>query len=201
MLKAGKFWLPASGFWLARGHRPNLPIATVPPAPHRDLDDVFPVVYEELRRVAHRHLRGELTGHTLQTTALVHEAWLEMAKLDHIKWPGREYVLAAASQAMRRVLVDYAVERRAQKRGSGVIAEPLDDAIAMATSRSDELLALDEALHTLATVNPRYARVIECRFFGGMSIEETAAALETSPATVKRDWTLARAWLNRELAE
>ena len=173
----------------------------MPPVPHRDLDDVFPVVYEELKRVAHRHLRGELTGHTLQTTALVHEAWLEMAKLDHIRWPGREYVLAAASQAMRRVLVDYAVERRAQKRGSGVIAEPLDDAIAMATSRSDELLALDEALHTLATVNPRYARVIECRFFGGMSIEETAAALETSPATVKRDWTLARAWLNRELAE
>lgn len=173
----------------------------MPPASHRDLDDVFPVIYEELKRVAHRHLRGELTGHTLQTTALVHEAWLEMAKLDHIRWPGREYVLAAASQAMRRVLVDYAVERRALKRGGGVIAEPLDDAIAMATSRSGELLALDEALHKLATVNPRYARVIECRFFGGMSIEETAAALETSPATVKRDWTLARAWLNRELAE
>jgi RNA polymerase sigma factor (TIGR02999 family) len=169
--------------------------------PNRDLDDVFPVVYEELKRVAHRHLRGELTGHTLGTTALVHEAWLEMAKLDHVRWPGREYVLAAASQAMRRVLVDYAVARRAQKRGGGVIAEPLNDAVAMAVSQSEELLALDEALNRLAAVNDRYARVIECRFFGGMSVEETAEALGTSPATVKRDWTLARAWLNRELAE
>ena len=170
------------------------------PSPTGDLSDVFPIVYEELKRVAHRHLRGELTGHTLQTTALVHEAWLEMAKLDHIRWPGREYVLAAASQAMRRVLIDYAVARKAQKRGGGEVAEPLDDAIAMAVSRSDELIALDEALNRLATVNNRYARVIECRFFGGMSVEETAQALGTSPATVKRDWTLARAWLNRELA-
>lgn len=173
----------------------------MPPAPNRALDDVFPVVYEELRRVAHRHLQGELTGHTLQTTALVHEAYLELAKLDHIKWPGRDYVLAAASRAMRRVLVDYAVARKAQKRGGGEIAEPLDDAVAMAISRGDELLALDEALNRLATVNERYARVVECRFFGGMSVEETAEALGTSPATVKRDWTLARAWLNRELGE
>lgn len=164
-----------------------------------DLDDIFPAVYEELKRVAHRHLRGELTGHTLGTTALVHEAYLELAKLDHIKWPGRDYVLAAASRAMRRVLVDYAVARKAEKRGGGTIAEPLDDAVAMALSRGDDLLALDEALHRLASVNDRYARVVECRFFGGMSVEETAEALGTSPATVKRDWTLARAWLNREL--
>jgi RNA polymerase sigma factor (TIGR02999 family) len=170
-------------------------------AQNRDLDAVFPVVYEELKRVAHRHLRGEMTGHTLGTTALVHEAYVEMSRLSHIRWPGREYVLAAASQAMRRVLVDYAVARRAQKRGGGAIAEPLDDAVAMAVSRSDDLLALDEALNRLAAVNERYARVIECRFFGGMSVEETAEALGTSPATVKRDWTLARAWLNRELAD
>lgn len=166
----------------------------------RELDELFPVVYEELRRVAHRHMRGELTGHTLGTTALVHEAYLEMAKLSHVKWPGREYVLAAASQAMRRVLVDYAVARKAGKRGGGAIAEPIDDAVVMAVERSEELLALDEALSRLAADNNRYARVIECRFFGGMSIEETAAALDTSPATVKRDWTVARAWLNRELA-
>jgi RNA polymerase sigma-70 factor, ECF subfamily len=166
----------------------------------RRLDDLFPVVYEELRRVAHRHLRGELTGHTLGTTALVHEAYLEMAKLDRVQWAGREYVLAAASQAMRRVLIDYAVARHAQKRGGGAVAEPLDDAVAMAVSRGEDLIALDEALQRLAEDNPRYARVIECRFFGGMSVEETAAALGTSPATVKRDWTLARAWLNRELA-
>jgi RNA polymerase sigma factor (TIGR02999 family) len=167
----------------------------------RELNDLFPIVYEELRRVAHRHMQGELTGHTLGTTALVHEAYLEMAKLNHVNWPGREYILAVASQAMRRVLVDYAVARKAAKRGGGAIAEPLDDAVAMATGRSEELLALDEALTRLAAVNDRYARVIECRFFGGMSVEETAAAMETSPATVKRDWTVARAWLNRELGD
>ena len=167
----------------------------------RELDDLFPIVYEELRRVAHRHMQGELTGHTLGTTALVHEAYIEMAKLDHVRWPSRQYVMAAASQAMRRVLVDYAVSRKAAKRGGGEVAEPIDDAIVMAAERSEELLALDEALTRLAAVNDRYAKVIECRFFGGMSVEETAAALDTSPATVKRDWTVARAWLNRELAQ
>lgn len=165
------------------------------------LDDIFPAVYEELRRVAHRHLRSEHTGHTLGTTALVHEAYLELAKLEHVRWPARPYMLAAASQAMRRILIDFAVARRAQKRGGGVVAEPLDDAIAMAVSRGDELLALDEALGHLAALNPRCGRIVECRFFGGMSVEETAAALDVSPATVKRDWTMARAWLNRELGE
>ena len=169
--------------------------------PGSGLDDVFAAVYEELRRVAHRHLRGERTAHPLGTTALVHEAYLELAKLDHLRWPGRGYVLAAASKAMRRILIDYAVARRAQKRGGGVAAEPLDDAVAMALSRGDDLLALDEALDRLTGVNERYGRVVECRFFGGLSVEETAEALGTSPATVKRDWTLARAWLNRELAE
>jgi RNA polymerase sigma factor (TIGR02999 family) len=166
-----------------------------------ELDDVFPAVYEELKRVAHRHLRGERTAHTLGTTALVHEAYLELSKLDHLRWPGRAYVLAAASRAMRRILIDYAVARRAQKRGGGIAAEPLDDAVAMAISRGEDLLALDEALGRLTGVNERYGRVVECRFFGGLSVEETAAALGTSPATVKRDWTLARAWLNRELDE
>ena len=186
----------------------SIPPSDDPPAVHdhvtgarRELDDVFPVIYEELRRVAHRHLRGERTGHTLGTTALVHEAYLELAKLDHIRWPGQAYVLASASRAMRRILIDFAVERRAQKRGGGVVGEPLDDAVAMAVARGDELLALDEALERLTAVNERYARVVECRFFGGMSVEETAEALGTSPATVKRDWMVARAWLNRELGE
>jgi RNA polymerase sigma factor (TIGR02999 family) len=120
--------------------------------------------------------------------------------VEHIRWPGRAYVLAAASRAMRRILIDFAVARRAAKRGGGAIAEPLDDAVAMAVSRGDELLALDEALDRLTAVNERYGRVVECRFFGGLSVEETAEALGTSPATVKRDWTMARAWLNRELA-
>jgi RNA polymerase sigma factor (TIGR02999 family) len=157
-------------------------------------------VYEELRRVAHRHLRGEQTGHTLGTTALVHEAYLELAKLEQVRWSGQAYVLAAASRAMRRILIDFAVARRAQKRGGGVVAAPLDDAVAMAATRGEELLALDEALDRLAAVSARQARVVECRFFGGMSVEETAEALGSSPATVKRDWTVARAWLNRELA-
>ena len=166
-----------------------------------ELRDLFAAVYAELRRVAHRHLGGERTGHTLGTTGLVHEAYLELARLDRIRWPGRAYVLAAASQAMRRILIDYALAHRAQKRGGGVVALPLDDAVVMAVSRSDTLLALDEALDRLAELNARCARVVECRFYGGMSIEETAEALETSPATVKREWGFARAFLNRELAQ
>ena len=164
-----------------------------------ELRDLFATVYAELRRVAHRHLDGERTGHTLGTTGLVHEAYLELARLDRIQWPSRAYVLAAASQAMRRILIDYALARRAQKRGGGAELLPLDDAVVMAVSRSDTLLALDEALDRLAEVNPRCARVVECRFYGGMSIEETAEALETSPATVKREWSFARAYLNRAL--
>ena len=163
------------------------------------LREFFETVYAELRRVAHRHLGGERVGHTLGTTGLVHEAYLELARLEHIHWPGRAYVLAAASQAMRRILIDYALARRTTKRGGGVANIPLDDAVAMAVSRSDTLLALDEALDRLAAMSPRSARVVECRFFGGMSIEETAEALATSPATVKREWAVARAYLNREL--
>ena len=165
-----------------------------------ELRHLFAAVYAELRRLAHRHLDGERTGHTLSTTGLVHEAYLELARLDRIRWAGRAYVLAAASQAMRRILIDYAVSRRAQKRGGGVVVQPLDDAVAMAVARGDELLALDEALDRLAAMNARCARVVECRFYGGMSVEETADALGTAPATVKRDWAVARAYLNRELA-
>ena len=187
------------------GSKPPHDESVLPPspadAPAGELRDLFSTVYEELRRIAHRHLGGERTGHTLSTTGLVHEAYLELERLERIQWLGRAYVLAAASQAMRRILVDYAVARRAQKRGGGAVAEPLDDAVAMALARSDELLALDEALDRLALLNERCARVVECRFYGGMSVEETAEALGTSPATVKRDWTMARAYLNRELAE
>ena len=164
------------------------------------MDEFFPVVYEELRRIAHRELRHERTDHTLGTTALVHEAYLKLARLDRIRWQSRAHFLAVAAQAMRRVLVDYAVARRAQKRGGGHAPESLDDAVAMAEARGDELLALDDALRQLQALDERHARIVECRFFGGMSIEETAEALGVSPATVKREWTLARAWLNRELS-
>ena len=173
------------------------------------MDEFFPTVYDELRRIAHRQLGRERPDHTLGTTALVHEAYLKLARLERIAWHGRAHFLAVAAQAMRRVLVDYAVARRTLKRGGARPAAALDDvpsgdliaadALAAAATRADELLALDDALRRLASLDERQARVVECRFFAGMSVEETAEALDVSPATVKRDWTLARAWLNREL--
>jgi RNA polymerase sigma factor (TIGR02999 family) len=165
------------------------------------MDDLFTLVYAELRRIAGRQLRGERAGHTLGTTALVNEAWFELAKLERIRWESRAHFLALAAQAMRRVLIDYAVARRSQKRGGGRALEPLeDDALIAVTERPDEFIALDEALQRLSSINERHARIVECRFFGGMSVEETADVLGTSPATVKRDWAMARAWLNRELS-
>jgi RNA polymerase sigma-70 factor (ECF subfamily) len=164
------------------------------------MNDLFTLVYDELRRIAARQLRGERPEHTLCTTALVHEAWLELAKLNRIQWQNRAHFLALASQAMRRVLVDYAVARRRQKRGGGQHLQPLeDDALALVKERAEDLLALDEALERLNAMNERHARIVECRFYGGMSVEETAEALGVSPATIKRDWSAARAWLNREL--
>ncbi len=165
------------------------------------MDDLFTLVYAELRRIAGRQLRSERAGHTLCTTALVNEAWVELTKLDRIRWQNRAHFLALAAQAMRRVLIDYAMARRAQKRGGGRALESLeDDALVVVQDRADEFIELDEALQRLMSLNERHARIVECRFYGGMSVEETADALGVSPATVKRDWTLARAWLNRELA-
>jgi len=166
------------------------------------MDTLLPLVYAELKRIAARELRGERPEHTLGATALVHEAWVELSKLDRLKPQNRSHFLALASQAMRRVLIDHAVARRAQKRGGGVQPGPLlDDAVAMVDARAIELLDLDEALDRLAMLDARQARLVECRFYGGMSIKETAEALDISPATVKREWALARAWLNRELGE
>jgi RNA polymerase sigma-70 factor (ECF subfamily) len=166
------------------------------------MEDMFPLVYDELRRIAARAMRGERPDHTLCATALVNEAWLEISKLTRIQWQNRSHFLAIAAQAMRRVLIDYAVARRRLKRGGGQTIQPLDaDAVAIAVvaEQADDVIALDEALERLTAMNERHARIVECRFFGGMSVEETAEALDISPATVKRDWALARAWLNREL--
>jgi RNA polymerase sigma factor (TIGR02999 family) len=161
------------------------------------MEDLLPLVYGELKRIAARQLRRERADHTLSATALVHEAWLELSSLDR----NRSHYLALAAQAMRRVLIDHAVARKARKRGGGQRAETLDgDAVALAGSRAEELLDLDHALERLGAIDERQVRIVECRFFGGMSIEETADALRLSPATVKREWTLARAWLNRELS-
>jgi RNA polymerase sigma-70 factor, ECF subfamily len=165
------------------------------------MEDLLPLVYGELKRIAARQLRRERSDHTLSATALVHEAWVELSNLDRIKWQNRNHYLALASQAMRRVLIDHAVAKRAQKRGGGKGVETLDEsALVLADGRAEELLDLDRALQRLAEVDPRQVRIVECRFFGGMSIEETAGVLEVSPATVKREWALARAWLNRELS-
>jgi RNA polymerase sigma factor (TIGR02999 family) len=165
------------------------------------MEQMFHLVYNELHQLAARKLRGERDGHTLSTTALVHEAWLELNKLNRIQWQNRSHFLAVAAQAMRRILIDYAVARRRQKRGGGQELVSLDDgdALAIAHERGDELIALDEALARLQALNERQARIVECRFFGGMSVEEAADALAISPATVKREWAIARAWLNREL--
>ena len=166
---------------------------------HAAAERLMPLLYDELRQIAHRRLRGERPGHTLNTTALVHEAYVKLVGLDRIAWQNRAHFLAIAAQAMRRVLVDYAVGRKTQKRGGLLHRVPLDDAMLPASQPADALIALDEAIRRLHGVSPRLSRLVECRYFGGMSIEETAQALGVSPATIKRDWNVARAWLNREL--
>ena len=163
------------------------------------LDDLVPLIYDELRGIARRKLRSEREGHTLTTTALVHEAYLKLVQLDRVQWQSRAHFFAIAAQAMRHVLVSHAVRRKRVKRGGGAVHVPLESAQDLPLGEAERILALDAALTKLATVNSRQARIVECRFFGGMSIEETAEVLEISPATVKRDWTLMRAWLRREL--
>lgn len=168
--------------------------------PDPSLDTLVPVLYDELRRLAHRQLRAERAEHTLGTTGLVHEAYLKLARLDRLAWQNRAHVYAEAARAMRRVLVDHAVRRRAAKRGGAPRQVELDDAMVVADDRADDLLAIHESLERLALVRPRHARIVECRFFAGMTIPDIAEALDISPATVKREWQLARAWLHRDLA-
>ncbi len=163
------------------------------------LDRLLPMVYGQLRQMAERELRRERAGHTLSPTALVHEAYLKLAQLDRIDWRGRAHFFGASAQAMRRILISYARMKKAEKRGSGADHVPLDSVILAAQERPADLLALDTALTKLEEMSERQARIVECRFFAGMGVEDTAEALDISPATVKRDWTAARAFLNREL--
>lgn len=163
------------------------------------IDRVFPIVYDELHRVAHRRMRVERTGHTLDTTSLVHEAYVRLAGAEDIEWRSRAHFFAVAARAMRRILINHAEARATQKRGGAMQRVELDDSHAVAPDLVDLTLDLDRALTRLALLDERQCRVVECRYFAGMSIEETAAGLDISVATVKRDWTLARAWLNREL--
>jgi len=169
-------------------------------ASRESLDAFTPRLYDELRGIAHRHLRGEREDHSLCTTALVHEAYLKLARLDQMEWKNRAQFCAEAARAMRRILVDYAVRRRAMKRGGGRVRVEMQEGFAMTEAQADQLLALHEALEAFEKEWPRQARVVECRFFAGMTIPEMADALEIGEATVSRDWQLARAWLNRALA-
>ncbi len=163
------------------------------------LNDLLPLVYDELRAIARRRLRLERPDHTLDTTALVHEAYLKLIQLDRVQWQSRAHFLAIAAQAMRNILVSHARARKRLKRGSGAPHQPLDESVELPAAEADRILAIDAALEKLKELNPRHARVVECRFFGGMTIEETAVVLEVSPGTVKRDWMLLSRWLGREL--
>jgi RNA polymerase sigma-70 factor, ECF subfamily len=162
-------------------------------------DKLIPLVYTELRRLAHRQLWHERAGHTLQTSELINEAYLRLVDSSRVKWQDRAHFLAVSAQAMRRVLVDYARARQSQRRGAGVQCLPLEAAANAQSPQSTDLVKLDEALTALAAEYPRRAQVIELRFFGGLSVEETAAVLGISEDTVLRDWRAARIWLHRAM--
>src|SRR5262249_6553944 len=166
------------------------------------LDKLIPIVYQELRRQAARYLRRERPGHTLQTTALIHEAYLRLIDQRSVQWQNRAHFFAISAQLMRRILVNHARDRKAAKRGGSEIKLPLEDAMIIASpGREVDLEALDEALERLAAIDPQQGRVVELRFFSGLSVEETAEVLGVSPRTVKRDWNVAKAWLRREIRQ
>lgn len=167
----------------------------------RAVDVLLPVVYDELRRIAERCLRRERVDHTLQTTALVHEAYMKLVDQREAKWQNRAHFYAIAAQAMRRILVNHAKGVNRVKRGGKRGRVPLDESVAVTPETDIDLVALDEAMDRLAELDPRKSRLVELRFFGGMSIEETAEVLGVAPATVKRDWNFAKAWLFRELSK
>ncbi|HTP70029.1 MAG TPA: sigma-70 family RNA polymerase sigma factor [Dongiaceae bacterium] len=160
---------------------------------------LIPLVYRELHRVAENHLRLERPDHTLQPTALVHEAFLKLVAQKDADWQGRAHFFAVASQLMRRILVDYARGRLSAKRGGRQVRLPLDKVFVLAPGHCDELLALDESLERLEKLDARQSRVVELRFFGGLTVEEAAKVLDVSPKTVKREWSMAKAWLYGEM--
>jgi len=164
------------------------------------LDQLVPLVHEELRRIARQRMGRERGGHTLQPTALVNEAYLRLIDLKRIQWQDRQHFFAMAARVMRRVLVDAARARQFHKRGGGAPMASLDDALVVSNEPQRDLVELDDALNALAEVDPRKGQVVEMRYFGGLSVEETADALHVSPGTVMRDWRLAKVWLLRELS-
>jgi RNA polymerase sigma factor (TIGR02999 family) len=164
------------------------------------LDKLTPVVYDELHRLARRYMRGERPEHSLQTSALVNEAYMRLVDYKGMQWQNRAHFFAVSAQLMRRILVDHA-RRHNLKRGSGVQHVSLDDTAIVGGERAADLVALDDALNLLGTLDPRKVQVVEMRFFGGLSVEETAEVLKVSAVTVMRDWSTAKAWLYRELAD
>lgn len=164
----------------------------------RALDALLPLVYDELRRLARSYLQRERSDHTLQSTALVHEAYLRLVG-QNVSWQNRAHFFGIAAQMMRRILVDHARGRNSAKRGEGVCKVTLDEEVAGAAQRNLDVIALDEALTNLARLDPQQSRIVELRFFAGLSIEATSEVLKISPATVKRDWAMAKAWLFREM--
>lgn len=164
------------------------------------LDRLMPLVDRELHRLAHHYMRRENPGHTLQTTALVNEAYLKLIDQKHVHWKNRAHFFALAAQLMRRILVDHARSRRYAKRGGGAHKISLHDAMIVSPKRGGDLIALDEALDRLAAIDPRKGKVVELRFFGGLSVEETAEALQISSVTVMREWSMAKSWLYNSLS-
>jgi RNA polymerase sigma factor (TIGR02999 family) len=163
------------------------------------LDQLMPLVYDELRRMARNYMTRQKAGHTLQTTALIHEAYLRLADQKEVRWQSRAHFFAVAATAMRHILVDYARTDQAAKRGGKVQMVSLDEAAEVTAEKTAELVALNDALDGLAAFDPRKSQVVEMRYFGGLTLEETAEVLKVSPETVARDWRIARAWLLREL--
>lgn len=165
----------------------------------KSLDEFLPIVYNELRRVAENQLQNERDDHTLQATALVHEAYLRLLEQKDVDWKNRLHFFSIAAEMMRRILVNYAVKKNAKKRGDGATRISLDEAVSYTKQRDFDLVALDEALTELAEFDEKQARIVELRFFGGLTIEETAEVLEVSDSTVKREWRMAKAWLKTKL--
>ena len=163
-------------------------------------DKLVSVVYQELHRLAHHYMKRESAGHTLQTSALVNEAFLRLVDQRDVQWRNRAHFFGIAAQMMRRILVDYARSRRYAKRGGGAHPISLNETMIVSDERSAEIVALDEGLERLPEFDPRKGHIVELRFFGGLTIEETAEVLDVSPGTVMRDWTLAKAWLRREMS-
>jgi RNA polymerase sigma factor (TIGR02999 family) len=163
-------------------------------------ESLVPLVYDELRRLARYYLASQRSDHTLQSTAIVHEAYLRLAGRDTVHWENRGHFFAVAAQLMRRILVDHARKRNAAKRGGAQLTLLVDEAVEPSSQRELDLVALDDALKALAELDARQSRIVELRFFGGLSIEDTSRLLEISPATVKREWSTARAWLYEEIS-